>query len=87
MNGRDLDGAWGIAIVQSIMDGSGIKVRDIASYLKVPKEEFLDAHQRLSLNGCFLNGAAAIKSDQGLRERDVLAWGYYAGYASGATRR
>lgn len=87
LNGADLDGAWGVAIVSSILEGANMKVRDVASHLGVSKDEFLAAYQRLSMNGCFLRNAVVIKSDNGLVGHDRLAWSYYAGYASGAARR
>lgn len=81
---RSKDAAWGIAIVRAILDGVPPDLRDLASYLGVDKDILFMAYRNLSLNGAFLCGR--IQSDAKLlRSGDQLAWGYYGGYACGAT--
>ncbi len=79
----DINGAWGVAIVKSVLDGIHPDPREIASHLGVSKEELYPAFRKLSLNGVFLGDT--IYNDTGLLSEDLMAWCYYAGYASGAT--
>ncbi len=86
----DLDGAWGIAIVRSILDGVTPNPRSIASHLGVDTGAGVDKLRHpftlLSLNGIFLHNR--IHDDHKALSRepyDQLAWGYYAGVACGAT--
>ena len=79
----DIDGAWGVAIIKSVLDGVSPEPREIASHLGVKKEELYTAFRRLNMNGIFMDDQ--IYNDSGLLTEDMLAWCYYAGYASGAT--
>ena len=79
----DIDGAWGVAIVRSILDGVSISIREISAHLGVDRENMRDAFTRLSLNGVFLH--SRIRKDRkALNSIEILAWSYYAGTASGA---
>lgn len=79
----EIDGAWGIAIVSSIAAGVNIDLNSLSSHLGVDREVLRPAFRRLSMNGIFLRDTI-YKDRQALRGGDVLAWCYYAGYASGA---
>jgi hypothetical protein len=83
LTGRELDGAWGVAIVRSILDGCRPDLTEIAAHLGVEREALQAAYRSLSQNGVFCRNR--IESDRTLRKDDLLAWSYYAGYASGAT--
>jgi hypothetical protein len=80
---RERDGAIGIAIVKSVMDGVKPDIQDISRYLGVNREYITNPFKRLFMNGVFLRDK--ISKDKGLRNGDIIAWGYYAGYAMGAT--
>lgn len=83
LTGAELDAAWGVAIVKSILDGCPSSLSDVASHLGVEKDALQSAYRRLELNGIFRH--ARIHKDDALKKGDLLAWSYYAGYASGAT--
>jgi len=81
---REQDAAWGMAIVYAVLNGCRPDLASVSRYLKVPKHVVYNAFKRLELNGVFLNNR--INKDRAeLKRNDVLAWGYYGGYASGAT--
>lgn len=80
----DIDGAWGVAIIRSILDGVSVSIREISAHLGVDRENMRDAFTRLSFNGVFLR--SRIRNDRkALNNNKILAWSYYAGIASGAT--
>ena len=85
----DLDGAWGVAIVRSVLDGVAVPrepwmLRQIATHLGVHKIELQSAFTRLNLNGIFLRDRI-LKDRKVLNNNDLHAWCQYAGIASGAT--
>lgn len=76
--------AWGVSIVKSVIDGVVPKIADLADHLGVDKKTIKEAFTLLSLNGVFLRGR--LENDmENLKRNDKIAWGYYAGMASGAT--
>ncbi len=83
LSGRELDGAWGVAIVKSILDGCRSDLSEIASHLGIDRESLQSAYRSLSMNGVFCRDR--IESDKILRTDDLTAWSFYAGYASGIT--
>lgn len=83
LTGRELDGALGVAIVRSVLDGVPPELNRVSSYLGVDRDILLTAFRSLSMNGVFRR--ASMFKDEGLHRGDDLAWCYYAGYASGAT--
>ena len=79
---RERDGAWGIAIVSSIASGVAPDLNSIAFHLGVDRDVLRLAFRRLNMNGIFQHNA--IRNDrEALKSGDMLAWCYYAGYASG----
>lgn len=85
----DVDGAWGVAIVRSVLDGVGgasraWALRQIANHLGVQQHELQTAFTRLNLNGVFLRDRI-YKDRKALNKNDIHAWCQYAGIASGAT--
>jgi len=80
---RERDGAIGIAIVKSVMDGVNPDIHDISRYLGISREYINNPFKRLFMNGAFLRNK--IKEDKDLKSGDMVAWGYYAGYAMGVT--
>jgi len=86
----DIDGAWGIAIVKSILDGvcstdqPSWMLRGIAGHLGVPQDDLRPAFMRLSMNGVFMRDRI-YKDRKALKNFDLHAWCQYAGLASGAT--
>lgn len=81
---RDKSGAWGVAIVWSVLSGQPVDLGAIAEYLGVNVSEIKRAFSGLKSNRAF----DTIESDrQSLESMDKIAWLYYAGYASGHTRR
>lgn len=84
----DIDGAWGVAIVRSVLDGVGVSrswmLRQIANRLGVPQYELQAAFTKLNLNGVFLRDRI-YKDRKALNQNDIHAWCQYAGIASGAT--
>ena len=82
----EIDAAWGVAIVQSILDGIQPDIRELSRHLGVDGDKVADAYRRLSLNGVLKRGL--VEDDRpALESGDELAWGYYGGYASGAAYR
>ena len=76
------DGALGVAIIQSILDGLPSELGELSSHLGVPKETLRKAHKNLGMNGVFRHDR--LHDDAvALNSGDVHAWGYYAGYAGG----
>jgi hypothetical protein len=75
--------AWGVAIVKSVLDGVKADLQDISTHLGVEKTHLQDAFHKLNMNGAFSDNR--IYEDDGLENNDITAWGYYAGYACGAT--
>ncbi len=81
LGGKDLNGAWGVAIVKSVIDGVEPNLDELSSHLGVEKDRFRRAYNNLDMNGVFFKN---LDEDQGLIEEDTISWCYYAGYASGA---
>ncbi len=79
---QDRDGAFGVAIVKSVLDGVASDLNEVASHLGIERDFLVRAFRRLSLNGIFRRDL--IYGDNDLRSNDKLAWCFYAGYASGA---
>ncbi len=80
--GRDLDGAWGVAIVRSVLDGVFPNLHDLGHHLGVHSDSLRAAFMRLSMNGMFLR--SQIYNDRkALNNNDIHAWCYYAAIASG----
>lgn len=89
LSSPDIDGAWGVAIIRSVLDGVAVPrepgmLRRIADHLGVQQYELQTAFNRLNLNGVFLRGNV-YKDRKILNNNNIHAWGYYAGIASGAT--
>lgn len=83
LDGRDLDAAWGVAIVKSVLDGVTPDIGVIAAHLGVDRNDLYDAWRRLNLNGAI--AWRNLDPDRaGLQRGDRLAWSYYAGCAAGA---
>lgn len=83
---EDIDGAFGIAIIKSIIDGkTETSLRDVSNFLGVRENVIEMAHYRLFMNGIFLHDSDRIMKDHGLIGSDIVPWCYYAGIASGAT--
>lgn len=79
----EIDAAWGVAIVKSILEGVRPEIGEVARHLGVSGDDLIDAYRRLNLNGLFKN--AYLERDRSdLQSGDELAWCYYGGYASGA---
>jgi len=81
---RDIDGAWGVAIVRSVLDGVSPNLHDLGFHLGVHSDSLRSAFMRLSMNGVFLRDQI-YKDRKDLNRNDMLAWCWYAGLASGAT--
>ncbi len=81
---EELDGAIGVVIVKSILDGVAEDLGEVASHLGVSRDLLYDPFRNLSLNGVFREDRID-KDREALEDADPIAWGYYAGYASGAT--
>ncbi len=78
----EINGALGIAIVKSILDGVKSDIREMSSHLGVDTERLRQPFTMLNLNGAFLHDK--IPNDKKvLNANDKHAWGYYAGMASG----
>lgn len=83
LDGRDLDAAWGIAIVKSVLDGVAPEIGEIAAHLGVDRNDLYDAWRRLNLNGAIAR--RNLDRDRAdLQRGDRLAWSYYGGFAAGA---
>lgn len=80
----EIDAAWGVAIVKSVLDGVEPEINALANHLKLDGGQIVDAYRRLNLNGVF-KGQVIENDRRCLESDDILAWGYYGGYASGAT--
>lgn len=85
----DINGAWGVTIVRSVLDGVAVPrepwmLRQIAAHLGVQQYDLQDAFTRLNLNGVFRQDRI-YKDRKALNNNDIHAWCYYAGIASGAT--
>jgi len=86
------DGAWGVAIVKSILgpgnEEPGVKpdLVSLSNHLGVDREVLRKPYVRLIANGLLSDNL--INEDRDALESNSLhAWCYYAGYASGHTRR
>lgn len=89
MSSPDIDGAWGVAIVRSVLDGVAVPrepwmLRSIANHLGVQQQDLQSAFTRLNLNGVFLRGRI-FDDRKALNNNDTFAWCHCAGIASGAT--
>lgn len=81
---NDIDGALGVAIVRSVLDGVRSDLRELESHLGVESGLLRSPFIRLSLNGVFMR--SRIHDDRkALNRNELLAWCQYAGIASGAT--
>lgn len=79
---RERDGAIGIAIVHSVLNGVKPELFHLARHLGVGMDILRIPYKRLSLNGIFYSNR--IYSDrESLLNNDVITWGYYSGYSSG----
>jgi len=79
---NERNGALGVAIVKSVLDGLRPELGEISSHLGVDKEVLRGAYKHLSMNGVFRHDK--IRSDaKVLSKNDMHAWGYYAGFAGG----
>lgn len=79
---EDQDGALGVAIVKSVLDGLPPDLNEVSSHLGIDRELLRRPYKNLSMNGVFRNDK--IHQDtQALNENDPHVWGYYAGYAAG----
>ncbi len=89
----DRDGAWGVAMVRSVLDGVRPSLNELSSHLGVPIVLLKRAYNQLALNGAFRDDA--IHRDHGLKDWKengkvtddslrLLPWCYYAAFASGA---
>ena len=77
----DRDGAWGVAIIRSVLDGVKPELMELSLHLGVDREVLRRAFNRLSVNGVFRD---VVYDDRpALDSGDIHAWCYYAGYASG----
>lgn len=86
LSGRDIDAAWGVAIVYAVASGVIPSPNALSSHFGVSKDNFQEAFMRLSMNGCFARGSVRIVSDKvHLLRGDLLTMGYYGGLAAGAT--
>ena len=86
---KEQNAGWGIAIVNSILDGVKPDLYNMSSHLGVERHQILFAYKNLSMNGVFLGGKVE-KERKVLEAKDMpsdtmLAWGYYGGLASAAT--
>lgn len=81
---HDLDGAVGVAIVRSVLDGVSPNLRDLGFHLGVDGDFLRCSFMRLSMNGVFLRDRI-YRDRKALNNNDVHAWCQYAGIASGAT--
>ena len=81
---REIDGAFGIAIIFAVLNGTEPDINKIADALSVHTSLIYDAFIRLSANGIFLAGK--LKKDRReIKSLNKTTLGYYAGYASGFT--
>lgn len=89
---RERDGAWGVAMVRSVLDGVRPSLTELSSHLGVPITFLRRAYNQLSLNGVFRNDR--IHRDHALKDwmedkntkndsMKLLPWCFYAAYASG----
>lgn len=76
--------AWGIAIIKAVLDGARPDINDLSYYLGVDRDTISTPLRNLILNGVF-DSDKLTKDAKDLRAGDELAWGYYGGYACGAT--
>ena len=74
-----IDGAWGVAIVRSIVDGVRPNTLAISAHLGVHVSSLRRSFHNLEMNGVL----SSIENDDGLNTTDYLPWSYYAGYAGG----
>jgi len=82
LSSPEFDGALGVAIVRSVLDGVYTDPHHLSSHLGVDWRFLRPAFMRLSFNGAFLRDK--IFSDRrALNKNDLRAWCYYAGMASG----
>lgn len=79
---NDIDGAWGIGIVSSVLDGVDTNLRELSSHLGVPPAVLDKPFRFLGLNGIFM-GDKLKKDRKELMNDDEFVWCWYAGYASG----
>jgi hypothetical protein len=83
LENNEIDAAWGVAVVRSILDGIDNEPREIANHLGVDTGDIYDAWRRLMMNGALVT-RNLNRDRRALNAGDQLAWGYYAGYAAGA---
>lgn len=80
----EVNGAWGIAIVYSALQGVPPSSGAVSKFLNVDKWRLHRASHNLSMNGVFI-GNKFEKDKRLLHKKDPLTWLYYAGYAAGFT--
>lgn len=83
LNKPDIDAAWGIAIIHSVLHATRADLTDISIYLGVDRSLLADAFERLRSNGR-LTSFYLQDDREALESGDALAYGYIGGYASGA---
>lgn len=90
---HERDGAWGVAMVRSVLDGVRPSLTELSSHLGVPIVLLKRAYNQLSANGVFRSNK--IHKDEALKDwkekgkvttdaLKLLPWCYYAAFASGA---
>jgi len=79
---EERNGALGVAIVKSVLDGLRPELGEISSHLGVDRETLRGAYKNLSMNGTFRHDQIR-KDAKALNGRDLFAWRFYAGHASG----
>lgn len=80
----DLQAVYGMAIVRAVLNLRNSDIRAVCMHLRTDRHILEKAYHNLSMNGIFRNNC--IESDRKeLEEEDITVWGYYGGYASGAT--
>ena len=78
---NEVDGAIGVAICRSLMDGCNCDIRSLSKFTGIEPKMIHPPLERLSLNG--ITRPSKLNSDKALKKRDTTAWCYIAGYASG----
>ena len=81
---QEIDAAWGVAIVHSVLNGVRPVIYELARHLGVDSDTIADAYFGLNSNGVFKRGWLE-KDRESLESGDIVAWCYYGGYACGAT--
>ncbi len=80
----EISAAWGVAIVASVLDGVKPELDEISSHLGISSRLLFPAFSNLKAQGIFKDEKIFADKKE-LESEDLLTWGYYGGYASGAT--